>query len=77
MTTWGRFERELGTTIEDLRRHGELIDKEVNAHNIVESKAMREALRTWRVESLESLAQEQKETNRPADAGRDRLAQGR
>ncbi|KAK1750445.1 hypothetical protein QBC47DRAFT_394073 [Echria macrotheca] len=61
MTTWGRFEREFGATIEDLKRHGELIDKEVNAHNIVESRAMREALQSWRTESLERLAQEQRE----------------
>ena len=54
MTTWGRFEREFNTIIEDLNRHQELIDKEVNAHNIIEAREMREALKS-------QLAQEQKQ----------------
>ena len=54
MTTWGRFEREFNTIIEDLKRHQELIDKEVNAHNIIEAREMREALKS-------QLAQEQKQ----------------
>ncbi|KAK3368854.1 hypothetical protein B0T24DRAFT_650675 [Lasiosphaeria ovina] len=61
LTTWGRFEREFETIIADLKRHEELIDKEVNAHNIVEARTMRETLRTWRTENLEQLAQEQKQ----------------
>jgi hypothetical protein len=61
MTTWGRFEREFGTIIEDLKRHQELIDKEVNAHNIIEARAMRETLKSWRAENLDRLAQEQKQ----------------
>ena len=59
MTTWGRFEREFETIISDLRQHGELIDQEVNAHNIVEARAMRETLKSWRVETLQRLALEQ------------------
>ncbi len=54
MTTWGRFEREFNTIIEDLKRHSELIDKEVNAHNIIEAREMRETLKS-------QLAQEQKQ----------------
>lgn len=61
MTSWGRFERELDTIMVDLKQHEELIDKEVNAHNIIEAKATREMLQAWRVESLERLAQEQKQ----------------
>jgi hypothetical protein len=61
MTTWGRFEREFGTIIEDLKRHQDLIDKEVNAHNIIEAREMRETLKSWRAENLDRLAQEQKQ----------------
>ncbi|KAK3897093.1 hypothetical protein C8A05DRAFT_48158 [Staphylotrichum tortipilum] len=61
MTTWGRFEREFKTIIEDLKRHEDLIDKEVNAHDIVEARAMREALTAWRTESLARLAREEKQ----------------
>jgi len=61
LTTWGRFERELETIITDLHRHEDLIDKEVNAHNIIEASAMRESLRAWREEKLELLAKEQKQ----------------
>ncbi|KAG7294425.1 hypothetical protein NEMBOFW57_004496 [Staphylotrichum longicolle] len=58
-TTWGRFEREFGTILEDLKQHQELIDKEVNAHNIVEAREMRETLKSWRAESLDQLVKEQ------------------
>jgi len=61
MTSWGRFERELDTIMLDLKRHEDLIDKEVNAHNIIEARATREMLQSWRAESLERLAQEQKQ----------------
>ncbi|KXX82673.1 Chaperone protein DnaK [Madurella mycetomatis] len=61
MTSWGRFEREFDAIIEDLTRHGELIDKEANAHHIVQARAAREELQSWRAKSLERLAQEQKE----------------
>ncbi|KAK4031178.1 hypothetical protein C8A01DRAFT_51635 [Parachaetomium inaequale] len=39
----------------------QLIDKEVNAHNIIEARAIRETLKSWRAESLSRLAQEQKQ----------------
>lgn len=61
MTSWGRFEREFDAIIEDLTRHGELIDKEANAHHIVQARAAREELQSWRAKSLERLAQEQRE----------------
>jgi len=61
MATWGRFEREFKTILEDLKQHQELIDKEVNAHDIVEAREMRETLKSWRAESLDQLAKEQKQ----------------
>lgn len=61
MATWGRFEREFKNILEDLKQHQELIDKEVNAHNIVEAREMRETLKTWRAESLDQLVKEQAE----------------
>ncbi|KAK0713509.1 hypothetical protein B0T26DRAFT_365769 [Lasiosphaeria miniovina] len=61
VTAWGRFQREFENILEDLKNHEDLIDKEVNAHNIVEAREMRAHLEAWRIESSERLAREEKE----------------
>ncbi|KAJ4152324.1 hypothetical protein NW754_004119 [Fusarium falciforme] len=59
VTSWGRFERKFSNILEDLNRHGSLIDQEANALNIVEAKKMREDIRTWREESQSQLSREE------------------
>ncbi|KAL8366680.1 hypothetical protein RB595_010509 [Gaeumannomyces hyphopodioides] len=61
ITSWGRFKQELDNILEDLRRHGDLIDKVSNAHNIVETREMRQELRSWKEASLHRLTQDKKE----------------
>ncbi|KAK1751103.1 hypothetical protein QBC47DRAFT_84133 [Echria macrotheca] len=61
LTAWGRFKREFDDILENLNRHGKLIDKEAYAHNIVEARQERQSLEAWRTESLASLAQTQRE----------------
>ncbi|ORX96342.1 hypothetical protein BCR34DRAFT_181469 [Clohesyomyces aquaticus] len=41
-TSFGRFERRFEGILDDLNRHGDLIDREANAHNIAEARAWRE-----------------------------------
>ncbi|WAO82927.1 NACHT domain-containing protein [Fusarium falciforme] len=60
-TSWGRFERKFDNILDDLKRHAALIDKEVNAHNILEAREMRKELESWKAESLERLAREERE----------------
>ncbi|KAH7170201.1 hypothetical protein EDB81DRAFT_908734 [Dactylonectria macrodidyma] len=47
LTTWGRFQRRFENILEDLKRHGQLIDTEANAYNISEEQKMRQDLRSW------------------------------
>ena len=61
MTTWGRFQREFDGILDNLNRNGDLIDKEANAHNIVEARKMRQDLDAWKAQSLAQLAQSQRE----------------
>ncbi|KAK5656663.1 hypothetical protein OQA88_4643 [Cercophora sp. LCS_1] len=61
LTTWGRFQREFDGILDDLRKNGELIDRETNAFNIVEARKMRQDLDCWKEESLTQLAQTQRE----------------
>ncbi|RDW71007.1 hypothetical protein BP6252_07570 [Coleophoma cylindrospora] len=55
LTSWGRFQRRFSNILEDMKRHGELIDKEANAYNIAEAHQMRQDIRAWRQESLEQV----------------------
>lgn len=50
-TTWGRFQRRFDNILEDLDKHGTLIDLEANAHDISQAKVMREDIRKWKEES--------------------------
>ncbi|RMJ17032.1 hypothetical protein CDV36_003297 [Fusarium kuroshium] len=61
VTSWGRFERKFNNILEDLNRHGSLIDKEASARDIAEAKKMREEIRGWREESQNQLSHDEKE----------------
>ncbi|PVH94735.1 hypothetical protein DM02DRAFT_181103 [Periconia macrospinosa] len=52
-TSWGRFQRRFDGILQDLDRHGDLIDREANARNIAEAQRQRE-------ESVDKLEQEEK-----------------
>lgn len=55
LSSWGRFERRFENILEDLDRHGVLIDQEANARNIAESRQMRQELCAWRLESIDQV----------------------
>lgn len=55
LTSWGRFQRRFDNILEDMKRHVALIDDEASAHNIAEAQRMRQELRAWKEESLESI----------------------
>ncbi|VTO91783.1 unnamed protein product [Fusarium graminearum] len=59
--SWGRFQRKFGNILDDLKHHGALIDLEANAHNISQSKKMRDDIRRWREESENRVRQEDNE----------------
>ncbi|KAF5231675.1 hypothetical protein FAUST_9142 [Fusarium austroamericanum] len=59
--SWGRFERRFGNILEDLKHHGALIDLEASAHNISQSKKMRDDIRRWREESENRVRREDNE----------------
>ncbi|KAK3330847.1 hypothetical protein B0H66DRAFT_467189 [Apodospora peruviana] len=61
LTSWGRFQREFDNILDDLKRHEDLIDKDANAHKIIEAREMRKDLELWKSQSLDKLAQEQRE----------------
>ncbi|WYZ42137.1 hypothetical protein EsH8_V_001032 [Colletotrichum jinshuiense] len=59
LTSWGRFQRRFEGILEDIERHGALIDKEATARNIFEARQMRQDIRQWREENLGSLDQQE------------------
>lgn len=59
-TTWGRFDKQFNAILESLDRHGELIDKEANARNIVETQLLLKQLEAERKERLDKIISEQK-----------------
>ena len=60
-TSWGRFERRFDNLLEDLDRHGRLIDLEANARNIAEARQMRQELQVWKDTSLMNIEKEEKQ----------------
>ncbi|EXF79271.1 NACHT domain-containing protein [Colletotrichum fioriniae PJ7] len=61
LTSWGRFQRRFENILDDLERHGDLIDKEANALNITEAQQMHREIRDWKEKSLESLGKQEAE----------------
>ncbi|GKT56486.1 NACHTdomain protein [Colletotrichum tofieldiae] len=61
LTSWGRFQRRFENILDDLERHGDLIDKEANALSIIEAQQMHREIRDWKEKSLESLSKQEAE----------------
>lgn len=61
VTSWGRFQRKFDHILEDLDRHGSLVDNEANAHNIAESRRMREEVQAWKEKSIIKMEQDDKD----------------
>ncbi|TGJ84975.1 hypothetical protein E0Z10_g3807 [Xylaria hypoxylon] len=61
VTSWGRFQRRSDDTLENLKRHERLVDKEANARNIAEARQMRQEIRNWRQENLERIERLEKD----------------
>ena len=59
-TSWGRFERRFNNIFEDLARHEQLLDKEAIAYDIAAAAEMRREIRSWKEESIEQVAREEK-----------------
>ncbi|KAI1130951.1 hypothetical protein F5Y10DRAFT_99697 [Nemania abortiva] len=55
ITSWGRLQRRFDHTLENMKRHESLIDKEANARNIFEAQKMRQEIREWRDGDLERI----------------------
>ncbi|KAI1255169.1 hypothetical protein MGN70_003233 [Eutypa lata] len=63
VTSWGRFQRRFDNILDDLKHHGDLIDKEANALDIAEARDARQKIEAWREDSLAKLNQYYKEQN--------------
>lgn len=63
VTSWGRFQRRFDNILDDLKHHGDLIDKEANALDIAEARDARQKLESWKEDSLAKLDQYYKEQN--------------
>ncbi|KAI0459295.1 hypothetical protein F5B21DRAFT_526028 [Xylaria acuta] len=61
ITSWGRFQRRFDHTLENMKRHESLIDKEANARNIFEAQKMRQEIREWRKNDLEKIERLEKD----------------
>ncbi|KAI1669942.1 NACHT domain-containing protein [Pyrenophora tritici-repentis] len=60
MTSWGRFQRRFSNILEELDRHGKLVDQQANALNIAAMVQMRQENLEWREKSLEKISREEK-----------------
>ncbi|KAK5987283.1 Vegetative incompatibility HET-E-1-like protein [Cladobotryum mycophilum] len=60
-TSWGRFQRQLDTIVDDMKAHEDLVDKTASAVNIAEARQERETLKTQRQELLEKLSKDEEE----------------
>ncbi|KAI1208368.1 uncharacterized protein F4807DRAFT_468625 [Annulohypoxylon truncatum] len=53
ITSWGRFQRRFNNILEDMERHGTLIDKEAQAHHISDFQQLQQDIYAWKEESQE------------------------
>ncbi|CAN9407282.1 unnamed protein product [Alternaria alternata] len=60
MTSWGRFQRRFNNILEDLDRHGKLVDQAANAFSIAAMADMRHEHLEWRERSLDKINREEK-----------------
>ncbi|RYP68939.1 hypothetical protein DL771_006361 [Monosporascus sp. 5C6A] len=69
LTSWGRFQRQFNDVLDNMKRHGELVDPEANAHSITEVRQMREDIKAWRDDSLAQVRQlNEKESSKQYDS---------
>ncbi|KAI0883700.1 uncharacterized protein GGS22DRAFT_194950 [Annulohypoxylon maeteangense] len=61
LTSWGRFQNRFDNIFQDLDRHGELIDKEAEAHHISDLQKLRQDIYTWKEESQDKTKQFEEE----------------
>ncbi|KAM0810766.1 putative NACHT domain-containing protein [Seiridium cardinale] len=61
LTSWGRFQRRFTSILEDLDRHGALIDQEANARHISGSLKHWQDIQSWREDCLERVNQQEAE----------------
>ncbi|KAK2728230.1 NACHTdomain protein [Colletotrichum kahawae] len=59
LTSSGRFQRRFESILDNMERHGSLIDQEASARNIAEAREMRHDLRSWREETLDNLSRQE------------------
>ncbi|KAI1454329.1 hypothetical protein F4805DRAFT_469475 [Annulohypoxylon moriforme] len=61
LTSWGRFQRHFNNILEDMDRHGTLIDKEAQAHNISDLQQLQQDIYAWKEESQEKASRFEEE----------------
>lgn len=60
-TLWGRFERKFKNLLDNLDRHGTLIDQWASARSIADSRQICEELNAWKEESRRNIDHEEKQ----------------
>ncbi|OTA94840.1 hypothetical protein M434DRAFT_394351 [Hypoxylon sp. CO27-5] len=53
LTSWGRFQRRFNNILENMERHGELVDKEAQAYHISGVQQFQQDIYAWKEESQE------------------------
>lgn len=61
LASWVRFERRFNCILDDLKAHGDLIDKTAKAVDMSKAQQSRQLLQTWRQETLKKIAKEEDE----------------
>ncbi|KAI0840034.1 hypothetical protein F5Y06DRAFT_246496 [Hypoxylon sp. FL0890] len=61
LTTWGRFQRRFNDILEDMERHGTLVDKEAQAYHISEVQQLQHDIYAWKEESREKTSRFEEE----------------
>ncbi|KAF2680948.1 hypothetical protein K458DRAFT_444857 [Lentithecium fluviatile CBS 122367] len=59
LTSWGRFQRRFDNILDDLERHGDLIDRAASARNVSETRQLRQDICSWKEESLEQVKRDE------------------
>lgn len=54
-TSWGRFQRRFDNILEEMKRHEALIDKEAQAHHILDMRRIQQDISAWKEESQQEI----------------------
>jgi len=60
-SAWGRFERQFKGILSDLSRHAEVVDKEANTQNILNTQKWIRDVRSWRDGNIADITRLEKE----------------